>query len=236
MVEGITGWNPNNTLVGQFVTESLNPGYYISPSHIVNGLSNITKGVGNVLSKDYVIPFGFRSVANDGQVTNQLNNFRSNYLTRSTINKVLRNNPNLNSEYRENLVEAAKNMVYTKPVDGSHRMYMTFNGETPRMTPDGIFQYNMEIPRYDRWSNLHEIGHFVDDATGLPSSNLQRIPGYRRHSWRGRIYHHGAYGHPALSGCLRYLGRLYRDGRQDSPSFHGPCQDFHATGSQSAFQ
>ena len=37
----------------------------------------------------------------------------------------------------------------------------------------------MEIPRYDRWSNLHEIGHFVDDATGLPSSNLQRIPGYR---------------------------------------------------------
>lgn len=142
-------------------------------------MTNVTNGVRNVSLKDYVVPFGFRHVANDGQVTNQLKNFRSNYLTRSTINKVLRNNPNLKSEHRENLIEAAKNMVYTKPVDGKHRMYMTFNGETPRMTPDGIFQYNMEIPRYDRWSNLHEIGHFVDDATGLPSSNLQRIPGYR---------------------------------------------------------
>lgn len=28
VVEGATGWNPNNTMVGQFVTESLNPGYF----------------------------------------------------------------------------------------------------------------------------------------------------------------------------------------------------------------
>lgn len=34
VVEGVTGWNPNNTMVGQFITDATNPGYYLDLSKL----------------------------------------------------------------------------------------------------------------------------------------------------------------------------------------------------------